>query len=93
MAEKPQESAALAAEQPIYGDPFAGSGPCRLAISIEPERRLLVTQTCPRCGTAGSRTPDAPCLLQGIELDQLALDDDDPVLTFLRLVRDGGDTV
>ena len=92
MAEKSQESAA-AAELPLYGDPFAGSGPCRLAISIEPERRRQVTQLCPRCGTAGAQRPDAPCLLQGIELDQLALDDDDPILTFLRLVRDGEDAV
>ena len=68
---------APAAESALYADPFAGAGPCTLAQSVDPAFRAAVIQYCPRCGRerdqiAGAEAPD--CILQGIDLDNLALD-------------------
>jgi len=69
-------------DAPLYCDPFAGVGPCRLALAIPEEQRASVTQNCPRCGP--NRNPwrdplaapqDATCLLEGLELDLMALED------------------
>ena len=62
---------------PLYRDPFSGSGPCRLALAVPEEQRAAVTENCPRCGP--NRDPlaapqDAACLLEGLELDLMALD-------------------
>ena len=91
MARRPTPAPVAEAEASLYGDPFAGSGPCRLALRIPEDRRRQATEMCPRCGAR--QDPAVPaeervCLLQGVELDELALDDDDPILTFLALVRD-----
>lgn len=76
--EAPTADEAAAGEgAPLYRDPFAGDGPCRLALAIPEEQRAAVTENCPRCGPR--RDPlaapqDATCLLEGLELDLIALD-------------------
>ena len=76
--ETPASDAAAAGEDvPLYRDPFAGDGPCRLALAIPKEQRAAVTQTCPRCGARRDplATPqDSICLLEGLELDLMALE-------------------
>ncbi|MCG8354949.1 MAG: hypothetical protein MI920_05200 [Kiloniellales bacterium] len=79
MTEDRPSPASPEADDALYRDPFAGRGACALALAIEPGRRRLVTQHCPRCGSAKGEAEapgDASCLLDRVELDQLALDRD-----------------
>ena len=75
-------------EEPLYEDPFAGV--CAACRALPKELRDSVTQYCPRCGSLSmlSAHPEAAeCLLEGMDLDQLALDSDDGALEFLALVK------
>ena len=72
------DDAAAGEDVPLYRDPFAGDGPCRLALAVPEEQRAAVTQTCPRCGARQGPYRDLRteprCLLEGLELDLMALE-------------------
>ena len=66
-----------AGHEPLYSDPFAGSGYCQLALAVREEDRAAVTQSCPRCGSRRDpiATPEAAaCILEGVELDLMAVE-------------------
>ena len=78
-------------ERRLYRDPFVGRDLCAKSRSLSPQRRQLVTQSCPRCGAARNpETPlsERPCLLEGIALDVLALEQEED-MEELRAKLDG----
>ena len=78
------DDAGAGEDAPLYRDPFAGDGPCRLALAVAEEQRAAATQSCPRCGPRQGPYRDLHseprCLLEGLELDLMALEQgqDDP---------------
>ena len=88
------------AERPLYRDPFDDPTPCRRILTLPEEVRARVARSCPRCG---GREPEswveagraqhqqgARCILEGVDLDLLAYDDEEALRALRARLSAGG---